>query len=234
MRRSTLGLLVAATLSLFSLLLGASAQAGEITVTYDFTMSTVSAAGTINIPPDGSITAAQAKVRMPGAGISTPSAGPVTLSDLSLSATVDAPIPFANVTGFVIANQLNTPAFGNLTAGLAQATIFPPVFLDVVASLDCAGFLCGAVGVAFPVTLNGVQTINDSLTLMISGLSVSGSAMATGTISLSFNGGVSATIMLVGNEVSRTFDLPEPGQLASLAGGAVGLLGLVWLRRRRP
>ena len=208
----------------------ASARAAQISIDFDFTSSTISAiGGAVNIPPDGAILSAFARVKVPGAGIVTPSGGPITLSALTLSATIDATILLNTITGFVIASQLNT-AMGLLTGNLTNAVILPPIFLDTSLSVNCAGFLCGVVG-QFPITLNGTQTINDSFTLMVSGLDVSGSAMVSGTFSFDFNG-TTAMVMLVGTEITRTF-LPEPGLLMQLGVGLAGLGFLGWRVRKK-
>jgi hypothetical protein len=111
--------------------------------------------------------------------------------------------------------------------------------LFVSAHLDCAGLLCGLFG-NFPTTI--VETNppppGQAFTITLANLNTPGAAIVDGTMPVSIPPETTAgspftgTINLEGNEVSRTYHVPEPGSLAQLIPGAVVLAGLSRRRRR--
>lgn len=223
---------VALAAALFAVVTGSDARANSITIDFDFSGSSVSALGLINIPPNGSILAASASLTIPGAGVVTPSAGAASFSNLFLQATIDANIFGAQVDGFVTASQIGAAA-ASLLPGLASVVVMPPAVLSVSASVDCAGLLCGLVPITFPLTVMGPQTLAAGFTLMATNLSVSGLAALTGMFALTFDGN-EVTVNLVGTEVGRSFmAMPEPSTALLAGAGLAALAAGRRLRRAR-
>ncbi|HXK23726.1 MAG TPA: hypothetical protein VMS55_13725 [Myxococcota bacterium] len=68
-------------------LLAGSARAGQISVQFDFRGSTVSLlGGLIQVPPDGSVTAASGTLVASGLGSAAPVAGPAALQGFGMAA----------------------------------------------------------------------------------------------------------------------------------------------------
>lgn len=212
-------------------LLPSAAHAGEIEINFDLTGTSVSAlGGALSIPPAGTISAASWKITVPGTGSVTPSGGAATFESLTIDATIGTNILGASITGFLVASQVGT-GMGTLNPALSLLQIQPVFFLDVDIFADCSGFGCIFLPDVFPISLNGTQTLNTVLGVAASGLSTLGNAMLSGTLTFTFNT-ITATVMLVGTEVSRTF-LPEPTQLVQLGAGGLALLALGLVSRRR-
>jgi hypothetical protein len=223
--------------ALFVLLPATASRAGQITLAFDLSGSSVSVLGLINIPPAGTITSAMATLTIPGSALDAASPGAAFLENLSLAATLDT-LLFGNVlTGTVTADQIGV-ANGSLMAGLSVLALAPPFVLNVDALLNCAGSLCGVLeGLlmdTFPVMLSGAQTLSEGFSVMVGNLNQIGAA----TIGAMFTfdlGGVTVEVNLVGSEIaqSRSFSsVPEPGSGLLVAGTLVGLAGVRRARRR--
>ena len=173
----------ALAVSLLVISSASAANAASVQIDFDFTSTTITVAGLLSIPPDGSIMSAAASVTAPAAGITTISSGSITFSGLTIDATVSGGAPlFAFITGSVLASQIGT-AMGSLTAGLAQAAVFAPAFLNVTGGLDCAGILCGGIG-TFPVNLTGNPDHQRHVHARREQHHVSGGATVMGTLTL--------------------------------------------------
>ena len=214
------------------LLLGApSALAGTITIDFDLTNSSVALLGGIlNIPPDGSITAASVQVTVQGSNLTNASAGAAQLSNLMLMATINGTVGgAATLTGGLSGTQLGGGA-GNLSGGLANLAM-ATLTLNLNGLVNCFGGLCPALG-TFPVSaVNSVSVLTGIGNMGIGGLGTLGAATLNGLLSLTI-GGATAAVSLVGQEVNRTY-IPEPNTFALVGLGMLGLAGLGW-RRTRP
>jgi hypothetical protein len=211
------------------LLLAAPLRADMIQIDFDLGATTISAlGGAIVIPPEGSIGAASASIRVPGVVTGTVSSGPGSITGLTFSnVTVDGTVlGAATITGPATAAQL-APAPGTL-ASLGRFVMTGNMLLQATGTFQCVGnaILCDG----FPVSFSGTQTVGGPVTLNFGSLGVSGAATVTGVLTLSL-GGLVATFDLVGQEVSRSY-VPEPPRVAGLAAAFVLLGGLLWLRRR--
>jgi len=221
-----------ALLPLLAALLQAGTSAADvIEIEFDFGGSSISAAGGfINIPPDGTITAASARVRVPGTGVATPLPGAGRMSAFTLGVTVDAMTFGITLTGSAQVTQ-NGTAPGTLTAGLGVLKLTQPFYMQATGAFDCLGSTgaCALFG-TFPTTFNGPQTILPPSQLSVAGLATPGAATAQGIIPISL-GGQTAVLLLSGSEVSRTF-VPEPTRMVQLAVALAALAGLAAWRRR--
>jgi len=229
--RSARGVLVAPVTAVVLFLAAPFAQAGTITVNYDLSSSAVALiGGVLNIPPDGSITAASAQVTVQGSNLTNASAGAAQLANLTLVATINGTVGGAvSLTGGFSGAQIGGGA-GNLSAGLANLGV-TTLTLNLNGLINCFGGLCTALG-AFPVlAVNSVSVLTGFGGLGIGGLGTLGGATLNGVLSLSI-AGTAVTVSLVGQEVGRTF-IPEPNTFALVGLGVLGLAGL-GARRTRP
>ncbi len=218
---------VALAAALLLLALGDHARAEMIEIEFDLSAdSSVTALG-VTVPPNGQVTAASVTISVPGTGPSNPTTGIATMRSFTLNGTVSAVI-IATVTGFLDGDQL-----GNVSATfntLSLLSIFQPWSLNLTGMLDCTPpFLCGLLG-TWPQTFNSVQSITVAY-LRLGGLSTPGAATVNGTFPL-FLGSIFATVMMIGNEVSRTF-VPEPRWSLLLCSGLLLLAALWRLRSAR-
>ena len=230
------------------LVLSASAQAGTLEIDFDLGNSTMSFIGTINIPPDGTITSMGATTILPaiktGGGATSVQTGSAQMKNLTLDMTVDAgTVGIAAITGTVFVSQVGTLTgpFTNTQSVMFGGTgtgtgVGMSLFID--AYLRCTGLFCGLVG-NFPVSIMGTNPAppGQAFTIFLASLNTPGAANVDGTLPISLPPATSlgspttGTVFLMGTEVSRTYDVPEPGSLAQLVPGALALAGLS--RRRR-
>jgi len=244
-----------------ALVLSTNAQADTVEIDFDFSDSTMSFLGTINIPPGGTITSMGATTILPAVktvgGATSVQTGIAQMKNLTVDMTVnDGAIFLAFITGSVVVTQVGTSTgpftnthsvmFGD--AGTANGTVTGnstgtgtglgmSLFID--AYLNCAGLLCGALG-DFPIDIYGTNPPppGQAFTVALASLKIPGAAKIGGTIPVSLppetslGSPTTGTIFLMGHEVSRTYHVPEPGSLAQLIPGAVALAGLSRRRRR--
>jgi hypothetical protein len=232
------------------LVLSTSARADTVGIDFDFSNSTTISLGTISIPPDGTIHSMGATTILPAiktvGGATSVQTGSAQLKNLTLDMTVDAgTVGVALVTGTVIVSQVGTSTgpftntqsvmFGGAGTGTGTS---PGMSLFISAHLRCEGLFCSLIG-SFPVTIVGTNPppTGQAFTIFLAGLNTPGSANVDGTLPFSLppqtslGSPTTGTIFLMGNEVSRTYEVPEPGALAQLVPGAIALA--VLSRRRR-
>jgi hypothetical protein len=212
-------------------LASAAAQAGEVTIQFDFTGSTLSIlGGVIMIPPGGTITAATGSATFLANGPTQISAGGARLEALDVAATIDQNVlGAAHVTGDILAQQLPSPVYGQLSAGLGNA-VFSNILLNVDVAAACAGVGCPFIG-TFPIHIAGNFTAPD-LHAAVGNLATLSAATLMGTLPISLSG-FSGVLNLVGSEVSRSFSpVPEPGTLGALSLGLVALALIARVTRR--
>ncbi|MDH5306479.1 MAG: hypothetical protein OEW02_04805 [Myxococcales bacterium] len=212
-----------------ALLLAATrTRAGEIEIEFDLTGSSLSAlGGLINVPPDGAITSGTARIRVPGAGAMTASAGPARLSDFALGLDVNADTGGAVVTGSAAMAQ-NGVASGTFTGMFTHLALTKPFPMLATGSFPCSGAGCTALG-SFPLTFNGAQTIAPPVNFTLGKIGTPGQATAKGTLLMKL-GTHTAVLAVAGSEVSRTY-LPEPGWPWHAALVVASLLVFTRLRR---
>jgi hypothetical protein len=232
------------------LLFSTGAQAESVAIDFDLADSTLSLLGSVNIPPDGSITSMGATAVLPAiktsGGATSVQTGSAQLKSLTADISVDAGTAgIALVTGNIFVSQVGTSTgpFTNtrtiMFGGADTSTgAGGGLSLFVSAHLRCVGLFCGLVG-DFPVDVVGTNPPppGQAFSIMLASLNTPGAAKVDGTVPFSLppkttlGTPTTGTLFLVGNEVSRTFNLPEPRSLAQLIVGAIGLAGLS--RRRR-
>jgi hypothetical protein len=235
-----------------ALVLSTSAQADTVGIDFDLGDSTMSFIGTINIPPDGTIHSMGATTILPaiktGGGATSVQTGSAQMKNLTLDMSIDAgTVGIAVITGPVFVSQVGTSTgpftntqsvmFGGTGTGTGTGT-GAGMSLFISAHLRCAGLFCGLVG-NFPIDITGTNPApaGQAFTIFLASLNTPGAANVDGTMPVSIPPATSlgspttGTIFLMGNEVSRTYEVPEPGSLAQLIPGAIALAGLS--RRRR-
>lgn len=213
---------VAAVASL--VLLASTARAGQLTVDFDFSGSSVAVlGGFITVPPDGSITSASGQLVLTAPGLLTAAAGPAQLANLALAGTIAKNSLGVNITGAIGATQPAVAA-GSLSTGLDHL-VFSPFQLNFTGFANCTstGPGCGVLGL--PATFNESKTFTIA-SLAVGGLGINGGAFLNGTFDFTI-GGFTAVLNLVGNEVARTW-VPEPNTFSLLA---LGLAGFAAARR---
>jgi len=228
--RSARSALIAPVTAVILLLAAPSARAGTITIDFDLTSSSIALLGGIlNIPPDGSITAASAQVTVQASNLTSPSAGAAQLGNLMVVATVNGTVGSAVLlTGGFSAAQ-NGGGAGSLSGGLANLAM-ATLTLNLNGLVNCIGGLCSAIG-TFPVSaVNSASVLTGIGNLGIGGLGTLGAATLNGVLSFTI-GGATAVLSMVGQEVSRTY-VPEPNTFALVGLGMLGLAGLGWRRTR--
>ncbi len=227
MRRALLATL------LLAMSVGSQAKADVVDIDFDFSNSVISALnGSLLIPPAGSINSSSATFRFDAAPtLSLVTAGPASLQNLTIDATVDALIGgVVAVDGTIAGSQVGGVA-GTLTGGLGQVVFGGNLALDLSVFLNCSpAILCAGVG-TFPISITGTQTIGALATIPINSINNIGNATISASIVITL-GGVPATLQLVGNEVARQ-QVPEPNTAALVGLGALALSGAGWVRRRR-
>jgi hypothetical protein len=229
--RRVRSVLIAPVTAAILLLAAPPALAGTITIDFDLTGSGVALLGGIlNIPPDGSITAASAQVTVQGSSAANPTAGAAQLGNLVVVATVNGTVGSAVLlTGGFSAAQIGGGA-GSLSGGLANLNL-ATLTLNVNGLVNCIGGLCTALG-TFPVSAVSSASVLTGLgSIGLGNLGTLSAASLNGVLSFTI-GGATAVLSLVGQEVNRTY-IPEPNTFALVGLGIVGLAGLGW-RRTRP
>ncbi len=235
-----------------ALVLSTSAQADTVGIDFDFSSSTTISLGGVIIPPDGTIHSMGATTILPaiktGGGATSVQTGSAQLKNLTLDMTVDAGSAFvAHITGPVFVSQVGTSTgpftntqsvmFGRTGTATGTGTGVG-MSLFVSAHLKCAGIFCSSVG-NFPIDIVGTRPASQGqpFTIFLASLNTPGAANVDGDMPISLPPATSlgtpttGTIFLMGTEVSRTYEVPEPGSLAQLIPGAIALAGLS--RRRR-
>jgi hypothetical protein len=231
-----------------ALVLSTSAQADTVGIDFDFSSSTEISLGAVNIPPDGTIHSMGATTILPaiktGGGATSVQTGSAQLKNLTLDLTVDAgSFLVAHITGPVFVSQVGTATgpftntqtvmFGGTGTGTGLG-----MSLFIRANLSCQGLFCSSVG-NFPISISETNPASQAqpFTIFLASLNTPGAANVDGTMPISIPPATSlgtpttGSIFLMGNEVSRTYEVPEPGSLAQLIPGAIALAGLS--RRRR-
>ena len=233
-----------------ALVLSTSAQADTVGIDFDFSNLTTISLGAVNIPPDGTIHSMGATAILPaiktGGGATSVQTGSAQLKSLTLDLTVDAGTALvAHITGYVFVSQVGTSTgpftntqsvmFGRTGTGTGTGV---GMSMFVRALLNCNGLFCSSVG-NFPIDISGTNPASQGqpFTIFLASLNTPGAANVDGTMPISIPPATSlgtpttGAIFLMGNEVSRTYEVPEPGSLAQLIPGAIVLAGLS--RRRR-
>jgi len=227
----------------------AIARADTVEIDFDLGNSTLSFLGAVTIPPDGTITSMGATAVLPaiktGGGATSVQTGSAQLKNLLINATVDAGNLGAVVTGDIFASQQGT-ATGPFTntqtimfGGATGTGTGGGLNLFVSVHLNCFGLLCGLVG-DFPVSIVGTNPPGSGqiFSIMLASLNTPGAANVDGTIPFSFppetslGSPTTGTLFVLGEEVSRTYNVPEPGASAQLICGALAL-GVLSAHRRR-
>ena len=124
------------------LLLGSApaARAGQITIDFDLSGSSISIlGGAIVVPPDGSITSAGTKLQVEGSSNANASAGPARLESLTLAGTISPTTLLGGavtVSGGVNASQTGSAA-GVLNPALTLAAFGGTGVLSINALINC-------------------------------------------------------------------------------------------------
>ncbi len=186
----------------------------------------------MEIPPDGAISAASARLLVEGDGLMTPiPSGMVELETFGLSATVSATVLGQASLWGVVAMSRGGPLEGTLTSGL-NATFPNDFILNLSASVGCnnLGSLSACTQLELPLAITGPQTLSPLGFLAIGNLATIGSATIMAALPITL-GGLTGVLTLVGSEISR--ELPEPGGHAGAA-TALLVLAAVRLMAQRP
>jgi hypothetical protein len=203
-----------------ALMLAASgARAGQLTVDFDFSGSSVAIlGGFITVPPDGSISSASGQVVLNAPGLLTAAPGPAQLANLAFAGTIAKNDLGVNISGAIGGSQVAAAA-GSLSTGLDHLS-FSPFQLSFTGFANCTstGPGCGVLGL--PATFDETKLFTIA-SLAVGNLGVAGGAFVSGTFDFTV-GGFTAVLNLVGNEVARTW-VPEPNTFGLVALGVAGL-----------
>lgn len=227
--QTTLNCLASAITGILLLLASPPAEAGSIRIDFDLTGSFVSLLGGIlEIPPDGDITTATARITVTGSDLTSPDAGDVQLSNLQLAATIDGTVgESVLITGDFTASQI-AGGKGSLANDLTTLSLVS-LTLNLDGTIDCIGGLCAALG-TFPASVMNSPVEPSGLeAFAIEGLDTLGTGTLSGVLPF-YLGGNEVFATLVGQETGRTFLVPEPAANLSIT---ASLLTLSWLRARR-
>jgi hypothetical protein len=201
-----------------------AAHAGQLTVDFDFSGSSVAIlGGFINIPPDGAITTASGQIVVQAPGLLTAQAGSARLANLALAGTFAKNSLGVNIAGAIGATQ-PASALGNLSTGLDHL-VFNPFQMNFTGFASCTSTGPGCGVLSLPATFTGPQVFTIA-SLAVGNLGIDGGAFLNGTFAFTI-GGFTAVLNLVGNEVARTW-VPEPNSFGLLG---LGLAGLAAARR---
>jgi hypothetical protein len=216
------------------LLLGSApaARAGQITIDFDLSGSSISIlGGVIVVPPDGSITSAGTRLQVEGSSNANASAGPARLRSLTLGGTISGTVLGAmTVTGGISASQIGSAA-GLLNPALTLAAFGGTGVLSVNALINCTpGAACIVLG-AFPISISGPQTFSPFGSFQVGNINSVGNATLSGQLSVMLSG-LTAVFNLAGTEISRTY-VPEPSTFSLLGIALIGVAACRW-RRVRP
>lgn len=212
-----------ALLTVVPILAAPAANAGSVEIEFDLTNSTLTMLnGILTLPPDGTITAATARVTVPAASLSAPLSGVAQVSSLVLSGTLNGTVGGAVLlTGGFSGNQVGGGA-GVLSGGLANLAL-GSLSLDLNGIVNCFGGQCPALG-TFPISATNWLTVLTGLdSFGVGGLATPGAGTLTGVLPMNLAGN-SVVVSLIGQEVSRIF-VPEPGTGSLLGLAVLGLLG---------
>jgi hypothetical protein len=210
-------------------LVAAPAQSGTITIEYDLTGSGVALLGGIlNIPPDGSITSATARVTVPGSDLTSAAAGDARLTNLELTATIDGTVGGSVlITGGFEASQTGG-GDGSLALDLTTLDIVS-LALDLTGTLDCLGGQCLSLG-DFPASVtDSPLDLSGFDPFTLGGLGTFGAGTLSGVLAFDLSGN-DVVVGLTGQEVSRNF-VPEPAS-GTLVGLSLAAILCVSPRRR--
>jgi hypothetical protein len=218
------------------LLLGSApaARAGQITIDFDLSGSSISIlGGAIVVPPDGSITSAGTTLQVQGSGNANASAGPARLRSLMLAGTISPTTLLGGavtVSGGVSASQIGSAA-GVLNPALTLAAFGGTGVLSINALINCTppGSSCSLLGL--PISISGPQTFSPFGSFQVGSINNVGNATLGGQLSLTL-GGLTAVLNLVGTEISRTY-VPEPSTFSLLGMALIGVAAC-YRRRVRP
>jgi hypothetical protein len=207
---------------LLSCWLGASAQAGTLTVNFDFSGSSLSMLGGIlNIPPQGAIQSASGTVNVSALGSATAVGGPASLDSFQMALTINALIFGNTITGNAAITQIGGAVPGVLNGGLNQINFVSPMQIQQSGVINCTGPSCALL--SLPTTINGTQPLTLAA-MPIANLNNIGNALISGTFDITF-AGFTGVLHLVGTEVNRSFVVPEPNSVALIGLGLAMMAG---------
>lgn len=215
------------------LLLGSApiARAGQITIDFDLSGSSISIlGGAIVVPPDGSITSAGTKLQVEGSSNANASAGPARLESLTLAGTISPTTLLGGavtVSGGVNASQIGSAA-GVLNPALTLAAFGGTGVLSINALINCTppGSSCSFLGL--PISVSGPQTFSPFGSFQVGSINNVGNATLAGQLSLTLSG-LTAVFNLAGTEISRTY-VPEPSTFSLLGVALIGVAACRWRR----
>ena len=212
---------------LLSCWLTAGAQAGTLTVNFDFSGSSLEMlGGLINIPPQGSIQSASGAIDVSALGSAAAVAGPGAFRNFAMALTLNASTLGNLITGNVSILQLTAGVPGVLNGALNALLPGAPMQIQQNGVINCAGPSCAIL--SLPTTINGTQALTLAA-LPIANLNSIGNALVSGSFDITF-AGFTGILHLVGTEVSRSY-IPEPSS-AALIGMGLAILAGSRLRKR--
>lgn len=208
--------------------LAAGAQAGTLTVNFDFSGSSLGMlGGLVNIPPQGSIQSASGTIDVSALGSATAVGGPGAFRDFAMALTINANVLGNLITGNASILQLTAGVPGLLNGALDSLLAAAPMQIQQNGVINCVGAGCAVL--SLPTTINGTQALTLAA-LPIANLNSIGNALISGSFDITF-AGFTGILHLVGTEVSRSFVVPEPNSIA-LVGMGLALIAGSRLRKR--